>query len=130
MYWKEEIVALSGAHAVGRCHTNRSGFDGPWTFSPITFTNDYYKLLLEEKWTGREWSGPTQFQDLGTKSLMMLPTDMSLIKDESFKRSVEKYAADQDVYFEDFAKVLTKLFELGVPFTTGEDARMLLRRTE
>lgn len=30
----QEIVALSGAHALGRCHTDRSGFDGPWTFSP------------------------------------------------------------------------------------------------
>jgi cytochrome c peroxidase len=42
----QEIVALSGAHALGRCHTDRSGFDGPWTFSPTTFTNDYYKLLV------------------------------------------------------------------------------------
>lgn len=24
----QEIVALSGAHALGRCHTDRSGFDG------------------------------------------------------------------------------------------------------
>lgn len=29
----EEIVALSGAHALGRCHTDRSGFDGPWQVS-------------------------------------------------------------------------------------------------
>lgn len=27
-------VALSGAHALGRCHTDRSGFDGPWQYSP------------------------------------------------------------------------------------------------
>lgn len=26
----QEIVALSGAHALGRCHTDRSGFEGPW----------------------------------------------------------------------------------------------------
>ena len=45
-----EIVALSGAHALGRCHTDRSGFDGPWTFSPTVVSNDYYRLLVEEKW--------------------------------------------------------------------------------
>lgn len=45
----QEIVALAGAHAVGRCHTDRSGFDGPWTFSPVTFSNEYFKLLLNEK---------------------------------------------------------------------------------
>ena len=32
----QEIVALSGAHALGRCHADRSGFEGAWTFSPIT----------------------------------------------------------------------------------------------
>ena len=45
-----EIVALSGAHALGRCHTDRSGYSGPWTFSPTVVTNDFYKLLLDEKW--------------------------------------------------------------------------------
>lgn len=33
------------AHAVFRS----SGFEGPWTFSPTTFTNDYYTLLFNEK---------------------------------------------------------------------------------
>jgi hypothetical protein len=28
-----EIVALLGAHALGRCHTDRSGYWGPWTFA-------------------------------------------------------------------------------------------------
>jgi catalase (peroxidase I) len=41
----QEIVALSGAHALGRCHTDRSGFDGPWQFSPTTFSNEYFRLL-------------------------------------------------------------------------------------
>ena len=51
-----EIVALSGAHALGRCHTDRSGFEGPWTFSPTVMSNDYYRLLLGEKWNVRKAS--------------------------------------------------------------------------
>lgn len=111
----EEIVALSGAHALGRCHTDRSGFEGPWTFSPTTFTNDYFKLLLDEKWSWRKWNGPKQYEDVKTKSLMMLPTDMALVKDKSFNKSVKLYAEDQDKFFDDFAKAFSRLMELGVP---------------
>ncbi|CAG8952652.1 hypothetical protein HYFRA_00009760 [Hymenoscyphus fraxineus] len=112
----QEIVALSGAHALGRCHTDRSGFTGPWTFSPTVVTNEYYKLLLNEKWQWKKWNGPKQLEDKTTKTLMMLPTDMALVSDKSFKQWVEKYAKDNDLFFKDFSAVITKLFELGVPF--------------
>ena len=69
----QEIVALSGAHALGRCHRDRSGFDGPWTFSPISVTNEYFKLLFDESWVWKKWDGPKQLEDKKTKSLMMLP---------------------------------------------------------
>jgi len=49
-FFDREIVALSGTHALGRCHTDRSGYDGAWTFSPTVVTNEYYRLLLGEKW--------------------------------------------------------------------------------
>lgn len=125
-----EIVALAGAHAVGRCHADRSGFDGPWTFSPITLTNDYYRLLLDERWNERNWTGPRQFQDDQTKTLMMLPTDMSLVVDQTFKGHVERFAETQDVWFDEFRDALVKLFELGVDFQEGTEGRMELARTE
>ncbi|THH28380.1 hypothetical protein EUX98_g5799 [Antrodiella citrinella] len=111
----QEIVALSGAHALGRCHHDRSGFDGPWTFSPTTVTNDYYKLLFDEKWVWKKWNGPKQLEDKKTKSLMMLPTDYVLTQDKSFKKYAKAYAEDQDLFFKDFAAVVSRLFELGVP---------------
>lgn len=40
----QEIVALIGAHSLGRCHTDRSGFDGPWTNAPTTFSNLYFQV--------------------------------------------------------------------------------------
>ena len=114
-----EIVALSGAHALGRCHTDRSGFDGPWTFSPTVLSNDYFRFLLDEPWQWKKWNGPKQFEDKKTKSLMMLPTDMALVKDPVFKKHVDRYAGDQGVFFGEFSNVIVKLLELGVPFPEG-----------
>lgn len=62
----QEIVALSGGHALGRCHTDRSGYWGPWTRAPSTVSNEYFRLLVEEKWMpkkthkGARWNGPMQ----------------------------------------------------------------------
>ncbi|KAG6865480.1 hypothetical protein C0991_002192 [Blastosporella zonata] len=97
----QEIVALAGAHALGRCHTDRSGFSGPWTFSPTTLTNDYYKLLFSETWTWKKWAGPKQLEDKATKSLMMLPTDYVLVQDKSFKKYAKAYAQDNDLFFKE-----------------------------
>lgn len=119
----QEIVALSGGHALGRCHSTRSGYEGPWTFSPTTLTNDFFKLLFDETWVWKKWEGPKQLEDKKTRSLMMLPTDYVLVQDKSFKKYAKAYAQDQDLFFKDFSAVVAKLFELGVPtqqFATSE----------
>ncbi|CAD6578123.1 MAG: heme peroxidase [Cyphobasidiales sp. Tagirdzhanova-0007] len=126
----KEIVALSGAHALGRCHPDRSGFSGPWTFSPTTMTNDYYKLLLEEAWVPKKWDGPKQMEDKKTKSLMMLYTDMALTTDKAFRPITEQYAKDQEVFFKDFSQAFGKLLELGVPPQNFSGQIMLLKTLE
>lgn len=116
-----EIVALLGAHALGRCHTDRSGYWGPWTFAENTFSNEYFRLLVEERWSpkmthnGKPWDGPDQFED-STGKLMMLPSDMVLVQDPAFRKVVELYAKNEDAFFKDFASAFSKLLELGVAF--------------
>lgn len=109
-----DIVSLSGAHCLGRCHTDRSGFSGPWTFSPTRFSNQYYVLLSKLKWTEKNWDGPKQYTD-PTGLLMMLPSDMALIWDPKMKPIVDEYAKNKDIFFKDFSAAFSKLLELGVP---------------
>jgi cytochrome c peroxidase len=101
----QEIVALSGAHSLGRCHTDRSGYTGPWTFTPNRFSNQYFTLLLDVEWKEKKWDGPKQYVD-PEDELMMLPTDMALVWDPEFKKYVELYAKDKELF--------AKLLEVGV----------------
>jgi len=107
-----EIVALSGAHALGRCHPDASGYSGPWSPTPYILNNGYFNLMLNVPWTIKEWDGPMQFEDPSGK-LMMLPSDLALIQDKNFRPIVKKYAKDNALFVKDFTAAYTKLTELG-----------------
>lgn len=51
-----DTVALSGAHTLGRCHPQFSGFNGAWTSDPLSFDNEYFVKLLEHN-NSRESNG-------------------------------------------------------------------------
>jgi cytochrome c peroxidase len=118
---ERETVALIGAHCLGRCHTDRSGYNGPWTNAPTTFSNLYFQELLNNKWRKKKWDGPLQYEDKSGQ-LMMLPADMALLWDKKFKQYVDLYAKDEETFFKDFAAAFAKLLELGVPFTATAQA--------
>lgn len=120
----QEIVALSGAHNLGRCHSDRSGFEGKWVNNPTRFSNTYFKLLKMHDWKKKKLAnGLEQFvyvdEDLDAdeqeeETLMMLPTDVALLHDPNFRVWVDRYAEDKDLFFRDFAAVFAKLLELGI----------------
>jgi len=45
-----DIVALFGAHALGRAEFQNSGFDGGWTTTQSSFSNAYYAQMLGIPW--------------------------------------------------------------------------------
>lgn len=114
----QEIVALSGAHNLGRCHADRSGFDGAWVNNPTRFSNQYFRLLASVEWREKTLpSGVRQFayyDEDSDEELMMLPTDMALLHDREFRPWVERYAKDRDAFFADFERAFAKLIELGI----------------
>lgn len=79
--------------------------------NPTKFSNSYFKLLKNVEWKPKKWDGPVQYADPEDR-LMMLPTDIALLKDPHFLKYVDLYAKDQQKFFQDFAEVFAKLMEV------------------
>ena len=48
-----EVVALFGAHALGRAEFANSGFDGGWTTTQSSFSTSYFSRMLGAPWNNR-----------------------------------------------------------------------------
>ncbi len=106
-----------GAHALGRCHPERSGFNGPWQEAPTVFSNEYFKAISTRTWIKKKLpDGGWQWVDKNNTDVMMLPAELAMYNDKEFKKYFDLYAKDQEKFYEDFVSAFTKLIELGVPF--------------
>jgi len=43
-------AALMGAHTVGQCHVQASGYEGAWDWTPKQFDANFWKAMLNGKW--------------------------------------------------------------------------------
>ena len=85
----DEIVALMGAHTIGRGHVQHSGFDMAWDSTMMTFDNQYYQEILNGEWARarvkandlHNWVDPRFANTLTGNRNMMLNTDMALAFD-------------------------------------------------
>lgn len=112
---QETVALIGGGHGIGGCHARYSGFNGIWTKAPFKWDNDFFKVLLNENWSLGivPETGIEQYYN-DDRSLMMLNTDIELLRCPEFKRWVEIYANDEVFFNEQFALAFAKLLELGV----------------
>ncbi|MGB0591826.1 MAG: catalase/peroxidase HPI [Myxococcota bacterium] len=118
MGWKNSYRSGKGADTI------TSGLEGAWTYTPTQWSHDYFSNLFEHEWelvTGpggaKQWSpkGETErmVPDAHIKGkehkVMMLTTDLSLIKDPAY-RVISKRFYENPKSFEDaFARAWFKL---------------------
>lgn len=120
-----EFTALTGGgHALGKMHVERSGFTGQWTTDPRHLDNEYFQVLLGEDWetfnvtsgaptgaAGEKEQAPLQQFKAKGKGLFMLPADLLFRTDPELAAISEEYAADNDLFLDDFAAAWTRLME-------------------
>ena len=93
----EEYVAIMGSYTLGFATEDNKGKKGRWTMNPFVFDNSYFKEVL----VGHD------------SRYLKTQGDLSLLHNSEFKVWVERYAEDQDLFFENYARAHVKISERG-----------------
>ena len=106
-------------------NTVTSGFEFPWTSTPVNWSNQYFKNLLDYEWllvnktetpgghfqwkiNGSCPQAPT-VDGKGVQDIGMLTSDVALLKDQKYLSLLQKYAKDLDQFNDAFMNAWYKL---------------------
>ena len=124
-----EIVALSGAHTLGRAFAERSG-TVPYGYGDAKGTKYTQSTSVArrdgvpgvgmaggESWTANWLTfDNSYFKAADDPQLLRLATDVALATDATFRPHFLAYAQSQAAFFADYARAHKKLSELGAAF--------------
>ena len=123
----ETVALIVLGHQYGRCHPEVSGFEHPWYSFDPTHYNIYESGLgflsafgmaehsYREQRSSRgkrQWNMRMGFGG-GLEPFMMLPSDMALVWDPSFKACLRRFDADRTRFKREATEAFKKLCELG-----------------
>lgn len=128
----EGIVALSGAHTIGRAFKERSGTveNGYGDESATQYTGGGCPVRHDaasgvgmsggKSWTPNWLTFDNSYfihvRSSQDQELICFPTDAALHQDPGFKPYFEKFAESKEAFFESYARAHQKLSELGSKF--------------
>lgn len=93
----DEYVALMGSYTLGFANDENKTRNGRWTMNPYVFDNTYFQEVL-----------------LGSQSkYLKTEADLRLLNEPQLREWVEKFAADQNLFFETYARAHVKVSEMG-----------------
>ena len=117
--WTSGYESGAGEHAI------TSGLEGPWTNTPDTWSENYFRLLLDYEYELVESpAGAKQWQPIDQKEedmapdahrpgkkvpTMMTTPDMALKKDPEYRKISERFRTDHEAFKDAFARAWFKL---------------------
>ena len=117
--WTSGYESGSGEHAI------TSGLEGAWTNTPIEWTMNYFRLLLDYEYEiVKSPAGATQWQPINQREedkapdahrpgkkvpTMMTTADMAMKVDPEYRRISERFRANPDEFADAFARAWFKL---------------------
>ena len=94
----ETIALIAGGHTFCKCHSDRSGFEGAWIFTPTQWSVSYIENLLDLDWFESDTPSGSAKQINNTgNTLMMLVADIALKEDADHLAALNTYWDDSDL---------------------------------
>jgi len=93
---RDIVALLCGGHVYGRCHTESSGYNGPWVVEPWKFSNEYAADMVNDKWVA-----------VDNKNVPDDLEDPESVRPVQGKRQYVGYAASESEDEEDSVKLET-----------------------
>jgi catalase-peroxidase len=115
--WPDPLQDPANPWPITACKngTWTTGFEGFWTSKPNQWSNEYFQRLADNSYTAYPSAGgATQYQRTGeaykaNETIMMLPSDMSLLQDPVYKAYIEQFASNITYLSDVFARAWYKL---------------------